>query len=325
MSTSIFISHRTEDERIASVFNHNFQRWNVPASEIYQSSDARSGPTIGGQLTDQLYKALEEAVLCLWIYTTPDRQEFCVHEVTRAMDPRLGNANTRIAVFQLADEELRLFPGQVFFRNTERELRRFVHQFHRETGFYHHDRPFLASASDDLISDRARDLQKDLRDLQWPGRHRDRWRWDRFTLSMTRQDVATLNSVQDESSRRHLLKHSASVVSHFGSVLEHFGYTPDAPDLTLQDLVERWDTFVKKEPHTRAGWVDSLCDEMYRAIHNIPTRPRWELMKSPQYSKDWFFPVLNHARIMPDGGFEFDIYMYRLPGELPYVALATQE
>ena len=93
-------------------------------------------------------------MLCLWIYTTRDRQEFCVHECTWAMDPRVGNANTRVVVFQVADEELCLFPGQVFFRNTEKD----------------------------------------------------------------------------------------------------------------------------------------------------------------------FFPILNHARIMPDGGFEFDIYMYRLPGELPYVA-----
>ena len=320
MPTHIFISHRHEDERIASVFSHNFRRWNVPANEIYQSSDARSGPTLGAELRPQLYHALEEAVLCLWIYTTRDRQEFCVHECTWAMDPRVGNANTRVVVFQVADEELRLFPGQVFFRNTEKDLRRFVHQFHTEAGFYFQDKPFLPTVGDDLISDRARDLYKDLLDLQLPGSHRDRWRWDRFTLSLTKQEVVNLEAVHDDSGRRELLKSAAAVVAYFGSALVHFGYMADTPNLTLKNLVDRWDADVKSGPFTRAGWVDSICDEIYRAIHNMPARPRWELMRSPQYASDWFFPILNHARIMPDGGFEFDIYMYRLPGELPYVA-----
>ena len=320
MSTRIFISHRTEDERIASVFNHNFQRWNVPANEIYQSSDARSGPTIGEQLLPQLYQALEEAVLCLWIYTTSERQEFCAHECTRAMGTRLGEANTRIAVFQVADEEVRLFPGQVFFRNTEKDLRRFVHQFHKEAGFYFQDKAFLPTASGDLVDDRARVLQKDLLDVQWPGRHQDRWRWDRFTLRLTGEEILKLEAVHDDNGRRELLKRSAIVADHFGRALEHFGYTTDASNITFKNLVDRWDTVVKSEPYTRTGWVDFICDEMYRAIHDIPAQPRWELMKSPLYSSYWFFPILNHARKMSDGGFEFDIYMYRFPGALPYVA-----
>ena len=320
MPTRIFISHRTDDERIASVFSRNFQRWGVEESEIFQSSNARSGAKIGSALMPQLLQALEEAVLCLWVFTTHDRQEYCAFECTVAMDPKTGNTNTRLAVFQVADEELTLFPGHVFFRNTEKEIRRFVHQFHKEPGFYQQDKAYRPTLSDERIGEMAQALYDDLVALELRGGHQDIVRWDRFTLSLSQQDAAKLAGTGTESGRRELLENAAIVSAHFGSALLHFGYTETTSEVTLRQLVDRWKRDVMAEPYTRSGWVDGICDEMFRAIQNMPARPRWDLMKSPVYNSDWFYPVVNHARLMPDGGFEFDIYMYRLPGALPYVA-----
>jgi hypothetical protein len=56
---------------------------------------------------------------------------------------------------------------------------------------------------------------------------------------------------------------------------------------------------------------------MNRAIDDIPAQPTWELMRSLVYAEWWFYPIVNHVRLLSNGGWEFDIYMYRFPGKLP--------
>lgn len=67
------------------------------------------------------------------------------------------------------------------------------------------------------------------------------------------------------------------------------------------------------------GWIQELCEEMNRSIENRPSQSSWELMKSATVPEWRFYPILNHVRLQPDGSFEFDVYLYRVPEALPAI------
>ena len=56
-----------------------------------------------------------------------------------------------------------------------------------------------------------------------------------------------------------------------------------------------------------------LLGEIHRAIDNSPASPEWKALNSANYVGSWFYPVVNHVRVLPDGSMEFHIYIYRLP------------
>ena len=140
-------------------------------------------------------------------------------------------------------------------------------------------------------------------------------------MFVDKQGALETEAAHDDTARRLLTQQVSHVRSSFGSALVHFGYDPGRRDLTLLDLVARWREVMAGDPFdsfAHDGWINCICDEMYRAIRYAPLHPRWELMKSRLYGTGWLYPILNHARLMSDGGFEFDIYLYRVFGELPH-------
>lgn len=182
------------------------------------------------------------------------------------------------------------------------------------------------------LSDPRAVLYNDLMKFSLPGKLEERYRWDRFTLSISSnmiQEVRECNkTARSETSKADkaksttasekaldILQNNAQVVDPFGQALLHFGYTAGATGLTLGMLTARWRTVAGAgDPQ---GWIQELCEEMNRSIEDRPSQPSWELMKSARYPEWWFYPILNHVRLKPDESLEFDVYLYRAPGALP--------
>jgi hypothetical protein len=217
----------------------------------------------------------------------------------------------------------RVFEDEVVFKLSREDIRKFVRQFHQHVGFFRKDVAFQKQVRDDILEKRAEDLYEELRSFAPPGRREERFRWDRFTLAVPSGKVRTIRDAADREERHQAIKGEAVVVHSFGQALRHFGYTESARDLTLLSLEQRWLQATRSDPDAPKGWIAELCEEIHRSIENIPAEPSWELMRSVVYPGWWFYPILNHTRLNPDGSFEFDVYLYRLPGALPSeVALA---
>jgi hypothetical protein len=325
MAKLIFLSHRHNDHEIASAFSKNFQTWGVAPEEIFQSSDYQASTVIGAPLKPQLKQALCEARLVLLIYTISDNDwEFCVWECGVATNLKDETQETRVALFQMSNHACRVFQDEVVFTlHSGKDIAKFVEQFHRHKGFFKKDAAFQPSINENILRKRADDLYNDLIKFSLPELE-ERYRWDRFTLwisSNMMQEVRECNkTARSESSQTDkaldILRNNAEVVDAFGQALPHFGYTAEAKDLTLGILIARWrETFAGAgDPQ---GWIQQLCEEMNRSIEDRPSEPSWELMRSALYPQWWFCPILNHVRLKPDGSFEFDVYLYRVPGALP--------
>jgi hypothetical protein len=329
MSKLIFISHKHDDHAIASVFNKHFQLWNVPQEQIFQSSDYRTSTVIGEPLKAQLKQALAEAKLVLLIYTAPDKDwEFCLWECGVATDP-VDETPTRVALYQAGGQSSRVFQDDVVFKLDADDIAKFVTQFHKVKGFFKTGEAFNPSVTADILETRSKDLYDALLEHRVPGKTEERYRWDRFTLRVpadkakeVKEFNRTASSDSSEKKAAHenaiqSLEDNAEVVDAFGQALLHFGYTASAKTLNLAKLIKRWRESIAGDSDTPQGWIRELCEEMNRSIQDRPAQPSWELMRSSLYPGWWFYPILNHARALADGSFEFDVYMYRLPGALP--------
>ena len=322
MNKSIFISHRHDDHKIATVFSRHFQMWNMHQDEIFQSSDYKTSTIIGEPLRPQLKQALSEARLVLLIYTTSDADwEFCVWECGVATNPT-DDTPTRVACFQVGNQKSRVFEGETVFKLTRDDIGKFVEQFHRHVGFFREGEAYQPDVSSEILAERTEHLWNDLRPFAPEGPEEERSRWDRFTLRIQSTVVQELKDCLKDTDADgaqgkafDLLRRNATVIDSFGKALQHFGYDVGRPDLTLDDLVERWRDEIASETDPQ-GWIHALCQEMWRSIEDRPAQPSWELMKSIQFSDWWLFPVLNRVRLTPDS-FEFDVSLYRFPGSLP--------
>lgn len=302
--------------------------------EIFQSSDSQASTVIGEPLRPQLKQALGEARLVLLIYTISDNDwEFCVWECGVATNAKDETPDTRVVLFQMCNHPSRLFQDEVVFKLHSEDVVKFVEQFHRHKGFFKKDVAFQPTINQNILRKRADDLYNDLIHFSLPGKLEERYRWDRFTLSIptnlireVRECNKTARSESSETDKAKrttacekaldIIQNNAEVVDAFGQALLHFGYTSGARDLTLDRLVARWRETVAGAGDPQ-GWIQELCEEVNRSIEDRPSQPSWELMRSALYPGWWFYPILNHARLKPDGGFEFDVYLYRVPGALP--------
>jgi hypothetical protein len=140
-----------------------------------------------------------------------------------------------------------------------------------------------------------------------------------FTLSFDAQSVREI--IMSHGDRREisgttlsLIQSKGEVVYDFGQALVHFGFDPKTSGLKLADLIHRW---LSEGPTEEKAWINELCEELLRAMRSTPAKPVWALILSGLYPNWWFYPVVAHQRIKHNGGMQFDIYMYRVPGALP--------
>lgn len=311
MRKNIFLSHRFADKPIADVVRKHLQIWGVQAECCYQASAPGNGPTIGDPITIELKEALYEANLVILIYTLADNDwSFCMWECGLATNPK--KPDTRTVVFQCnPHDKPQVYEGQQLVLLDEDGIKNFILQFFKEDKFFPNECAVRPSVEDDIIQHYSSSLYNELRTVIPPGRREERYRWDSMTLQLINDDLINLNRDDNQTISHSLLQKKCRVIKEFGESLKHFGYSNWEPDLTLEKLFGRWERRVKNSIKKKNLWIDELNAEIIRAIINEPSDPKWIFMKSAHYHDSYFYPVVNHVRVLPDGSMEFDIYFYR--------------
>lgn len=309
----IFLSHRFTDKQIADVVRRHLGIWGFD-NVIFQASAPGLGPTVGEYITDAIKDALSQAKLVILIYTLTDQDwAFCMWECGLATHPKQGD--TRTIVFQCNPYDVpKTFEGQLLVKVDKDGIKNFTTQFHRDENFFLGEPAVRAGITDETVENLSTAFYNDLRAVIPPGQREDRYRWDFLTLQLSQADTNELKD-KEESEILPSLSHKAVIVKHFGEALKHFGYANVEPGLKLADLIERWEERTKDRESVPGDWIKEIGSEIYRAIDNSPANPEWKRLNSVNYAGSWFYPVVNHVRVLPDGSMEFDVYFYRSLGK----------
>lgn len=307
MPIKIFISHRHADKEIADVLRKHLIYWEIPSEEIFQSSSSMvSAPEAGRGLTEQLVKAVQESKLVFLIYTFEEADwSYAMWEVGLAE----GDASTNVVVIQCSKVDFpKVFKGRVHVKLELEAIRTFVKQFHTKDGFFPGQPAYKPLLSPEALEKKSRDLYEDLVKVVPTGKTEERYRWDFVTLELSSKGAKEIKGVNDSQSVA-TIKSQSIVTYAFGEALKHFGYDKQEEDLTFEKLVTRW-----KENNSGESdvWIGQLCGEIKMAAENKPAKGSWEKMRSVFYHDWYFYPILNHARIHPDGRMHLDVYFYRI-------------
>lgn len=307
MSIKIFISHRHADKEIADVLRKHLTFWEIPSKEIFQSSSSGgAAPGKGRYLTQQLIEAVQQSKLAILIYTFEEADwSYAMWEVGLAE----GDASTNVVVIQCSKVDVpKLFRDRVHVKLELEDMRTFVKQFHTKEGFFPGQPAYKPKLEADVLEQRSKDLYDALVEVVPGGRAEQRYRWDFLTLEISADGVEELRKGNDSQARATIESKSVAKKA-FGQALKHFGYDNLEDDLFFSQLIRRWKAANPKESDE---WIRELSVEIRMAANNKPTQCHWKKMKSVFYPDWYFYPILNHVRIHPDGRMHLDVYLYRM-------------
>lgn len=309
----IFLSHRFADRAIADVARKHLGMWGFD-NKIFQASAPGQGAAAGASITDEIKDALHDTKLFMLIFTLPDYDwSYCMWECGLATHPR--NLNTRSIVLQCNPHEApKTFEGQLLIRADEEGIKNFTTQLHRDEGFFPGEPAYRSDIADTTLNDLSTSFYTELERVIPKGRHEERHRWDFFTLQMTQAQIRDLMAKGDPDAALQTLPEECLVTQSFGEAMKHFGYANIEPRMTLHSLIQRWRERTRDRERASDLWVNELCSEIYAAMENSPASPEWKDLNSLVYPGSWFYPVLNHVRVMPDGSMELQVYLYRSLG-----------
>jgi hypothetical protein len=309
MSIKIFISHRHDDKKIADVFRKHLTFWGIRKKEIFQSSAAGYGADAGPFLTKQLANAVQQSKLVVLVHTFKEADwSYCMWEVGLAE----GDASTKVVVIRCCPTEdvPEVFKGRVHVKLERDDIRAFVKQFHKEKNFFPGQPAYKPDLEPEALEDRAKKLYEELIKVVPPGKTEERYRWDFITLELSAKgakEIAKGNSKQLLST----IKSRSKVTYSFGEALKHFGYDKLEDDMSFDDLITRWKENRRRES---GAWIKQLSAEIKRAAENKPAKGNWKKLRSVFYPDWYFYPILNRARVHPDGRMHLDVYFYRIAG-----------
>jgi hypothetical protein len=308
---TIFISHRFADKAIADVVRKHFHIWGFD-NAVFQASAPGFGPRVGEFIADDIGNALYAAKLVILIYTLTDYDwSFCMWECGLATNPR--NADTKTIVLQCNPHETpKIFEGQLLVKVTNDGIKNFVTQLHKDENFFPGEPPYRPNIAEEIIASYSESFLRELQNTIPCGQREERPRWDFVTLRSTQVDVATLKCL-DEPAALAAIPEKCHVFHEFGEALKHLGYANTEADLKLSDLIDRWSHRTSNRENIMDDWKIELSKEIHRGIINSPAEANWKKMNSVTYANSWFYPVVNHVRIIPDGSMEFDVYLYKVP------------
>jgi hypothetical protein len=346
MGCVFFISHRHADKRIADIFESSLRDWGVPEEDIYYSSKIYGDqkPGLGEAIHPAVCKAVAEARLFILVYTFgTDDWAWCMHELGLAIDARaVGEgrpSETQIVIIQCTQDEPKLL------RETKRvtididNLRDFIRLVLCD--YPTKDDPYRKKLHDDTLNKFAQELCNHLRDVIPSARADEYYRWDHFTLGMDADDVQAVKKMGKpppgepaDEARLKQIRECAEVRESFGGAMRHFGWKPvkrrggtraGRDDLrhtqkTLGFLIDKWKEETAYSGDEDPRWAVELLEELGRAIRETDSEPHAQFMKSVYERKaDYFYPIVNHARVQQDKSMEFIVYMYRFERTAPWL------
>ncbi len=315
MTRDIFISHRHDDAEIAKVIKKNLEQWAVPSERIFLSSESTSSTMIGEPLDEGVKKALHEARILFFLYTSEKSDWiWCVYEIGLATDPTVA---TRIVVLKCTDDDLpSIVKGQVVVQMTEVDIKKLVWQFHKEEGFFPGQPAYAETVADSVVEERGVQLFKELKEVIPTESDRTIIRWGGFTLRIGPEITKFLRKVESLKglSRETInkVKCESEVVSVAGWGIQHFGFQDFTPGYKLKELADRWSKEVDMESDKDA-WIKELCEEMWKCITNRSPSLKWQPLRSLRNENLWICPVVCQARQLSNGSMEFDVYTFQVP------------
>lgn len=150
----VFVSHLTRDKESAEVVRKHLGYWGIPTQNVYLSTDGKGpGFRVGETLSAEIAKGLASADVVILVYTYADHNwEYPMWEIGLAESPE--STDSRLVVLQCRKDRPKVAEGvNRIVANDPEQVKRLVHQFHRDEGFFRR----LGSAYDQEIADEAID------------------------------------------------------------------------------------------------------------------------------------------------------------------------
>ncbi|MGD9159282.1 MAG: hypothetical protein PVG39_12795 [Desulfobacteraceae bacterium] len=160
-NSTIFISHRDSDKTIADIFNKTLRGWCDKQLHVFQSSDIREeGFKIGQELADTQREILSDASIVFLVFTSIDNDWlYCMWECGLATNS--NGADSRIIVLQVGKDAPTALEDQIHITIDRDSVRRLVHDFHKEPGFFPGYNQALASELDEEEIEKRSDFLLD--------------------------------------------------------------------------------------------------------------------------------------------------------------------
>ena len=311
----LFISHKHDDARIASVLESFVRVRSGGRVEVHQSSSAAArGPRIGRNLNQELLDALWRAGAVVLLYTSSDQDwEYCMWECGVATVP--SSPATRVIVFQCGAGSPSVFADQV--RIDPRKYAD-VHKFTKElltgrffpgsrapiTGFPA-DGPEVAEAAQELfarLNEKGILPPPDTEGVEeWPA-----WGFVQLELSYSHgQRIANAPRAERLAVTLDVLENECLVRECDTEALQIFGMARIPRGTKFGLLINTW----REGTVTPASkWLEALAQQVERAAQWRWPEPVWELMRGVE-GETWYAPVLSWAKRIPAKEIMlFDIY-----------------
>lgn len=316
ISPKIFISHRHRDRCIADGIREQLQSWGI--NSIFQSSSYRHSGKVGNPINTDIKNFLEETQLVILIYTFPDTEwDYCMFECGFATNSQ----DTNIVVFKCGHHQPRVFSGELHVTADLDGISRFVHQIHKDDGFFPGQLAFDPKLSDEALSSRSQSLFNALQDVLPKRKPYKAIRWGHFALSIPTTLVEGINTADtSDKAYEHCTNelHNIQVIGAEGYGLKHFGYHSPETELSFSEIIQRWKDYIYNNNQSKIcdediAWIRELTFELTRSLRNEPPQLSWIPLKSASHDLNWLVcPVINEIDHLSDGSAELKVYMYRV-------------
>lgn len=301
----IFISHRHKDRQIADVVREWIQDVTSKQMPVYQTSQARGGASIGGNLNPELARELLAAEVVVLVFTAADDDwSYCMWECGVAFDPQ--DPKTRVVVLQCGSDAPKPLQHSVTVQATDLvSVSQFAGQFLTKEDFFPRYGAAITGLSQDdqKIRDCAKQLYDALQavipqqpDWKWPA-------WPRIELRMDLEDEEGLKRREDPEALALLLE-KATVLGTDEFARQLFNMI-DMKSMSLGEIFEQWKA---ANPESNSDWTSSLLNQMLEAGRGNFITPDWRLVENGR-SKSWHIPMLLFFQRLPrDQRIQFDVY-----------------
>lgn len=273
----LFISHKHDDAKIASVVARFVEDISGGRVKVFQSSNSDfEGPRIGMNLNEELNKALSRSEVVLLIYTSNDKSwDYCMWECGKAEDPVCSDTN--VMVMQCLEDVPTVFEGQIRARADNLDsLKKFAKRFMDEDLFPKYGRS-VTGFSEQRLEELAAEYFEKLSDVI-PKEPPNNWSaWPQFRFAVTGEALEEFKEAMSENSEDRidqLLREKALVKSYNNGFPGLFGRANLSKDLPVGELVDSW-----KESYTdrEIGWWNIIVKQvMDGADEKEPKIETWE-------------------------------------------------
>ncbi len=322
-SPKIFISHRQDDAKIATVVSKHLREWGVADDAIFQSSDPQRGLTVGEEVKSQLEKMLEEINLLILLYTYLEEDwSYSMWECGIAQGK--STVKTRTVVLQCTEDEPTVFRNELRIRVSPREIRRFAEDFHNKVDFFpsnegEDETAFAGNTSAEVITSRSERLFSELSATIPSGSATSKHLWDFVRLHLNSKVAQAISNLDDEEKIRGMIRGNlelrrpkfVGIGNSVDTAVRQFGYGSFQPGLKLSDLITKW---AKNDTTSQTAWADELYEAIFRAVTNSQSTAASSRFKSVREDVEWWFlPAVTRMRGLRDHSLEFDVYLIRVP------------